>query len=51
MVSSIIECAYPEGYEKKKLPKIRFIGVGPDPGQIISDLPKTFDLINKERNK
>ena len=46
MVKSIIECAYPDGYERKKLPKIRFIGVGPDPGQIISDLPKTFDLIN-----
>ena len=46
MVGSMIECAYPEGYEHTKLPKIRFIGVGPNPGQIISDIPKTLDLIN-----
>ena len=46
MVGSIIECAHPEGYEHTKLPEIRFIGVGPDPGQIISDIPKTLDLIN-----
>mgnify|MGYP007000154800 CR=1 len=46
MVGSIIECAHPEGHEHTKLPEIRFIGVGPDPGQIISDIPKTLDLIN-----
>lgn len=46
MMSSIIKCAYPENYENYILPNIRFIGVGPDPGQIISDIPKTIELIN-----
>jgi adenylosuccinate synthase len=45
MVSSVIETAYPKGYENIKLPKIRFLGIGPDPGQIISDVPPTIDLI------
>jgi len=39
MVSSLVEVAYPEGWLNRKLPKIRFIGVGPDPGQIIRDIP------------
>ena len=43
--SGIIENAYPTGYENKNLPIVRFIGVGPDPGQIISDLPSTIHLI------
>ena len=47
MVNSIIDSAYPEGVKNIKLPKIRFVGVGPDPGQIISDIPDTIDLINK----
>ena len=34
-----------EGFENEKLPKLRFIGVGPDPGQIITELPSTLDLI------
>jgi adenylosuccinate synthase len=46
MVNSIIESAYPHGAKGIKLPKIRFIGVGPDPSQIISDIPNTLDLIN-----
>ena len=46
MLSSIFEVAYPEGFENEKLPKLRFIGVGPDPGQIITELPSTLDLIN-----
>ena len=45
MLSSIFEVAYPEGFENEKLPKLRFIGVGPDPGQIITELPSTLDLI------
>jgi len=47
MVNSIIVSAYPEGVKNIKLPKIRFVGVGPNPGQIISDIPDTIDLINK----
>ena len=45
MISSMIECAYPDGYEKSILPKVRFLGVGPSPGQIISDIPDTIELI------
>ena len=45
MVSSIIESAYPEGFNHLTLPKIRFLGVGPNPGQIISDIPPTIELI------
>lgn len=45
MASSIIESAYPEGYKDRVLPKFRFVGVGPNPGQIVSDIPSTLDLI------
>jgi adenylosuccinate synthase len=48
MVESLLEVAYPEGYSHRKLPQIRFIGVGPDPGQIISDVPPTEKLISEE---
>ncbi len=48
MVGSLIEVAYPEGHGDYKLPQIRFIGVGPDPGQIISDVPTTEKLLAKE---
>ena len=47
MVNSIIESAYPQGVKNVTLPKVRFVGVGPNPGQIISDIPDTIDLINK----
>ncbi|WP_407677355.1 adenylosuccinate synthetase [Candidatus Seribacter sulfatis] len=45
MISSIIESAYPQGFEHIELPKVRFLGVGPNPGQIISDIPPTKELI------
>ena len=48
MVGSLIEAAYPEGHGDSKLPQIRFIGVGPDPGQIISDVPTTEKLMAEE---
>ena len=48
MVGSLIEVAYPDGHANLKLPQIRFIGVGPDPGQIISDVPPTEKLIAEE---
>ncbi|MBT3667011.1 MAG: adenylosuccinate synthetase [Opitutae bacterium] len=47
MVNSIIESAYPDGFKDINLPRIRFVGVGPDPSQIISDIPNTPDLISK----
>lgn len=45
MLCSIIQVAFPEGHEDVKLPVVRFIGVGPNPGEIISDLPSTKDLL------
>ncbi|MEK9772010.1 MAG: adenylosuccinate synthetase [Opitutae bacterium] len=45
MLSSLVDVAYPNGWKNEKLPEIRFIGVGPDPGEIISDLPPAFDLL------
>jgi len=50
MFSSLIEVAFPNGYADIKLPKIRFIGVGPDPGEIISDLPSPEDLLSYSRS-
>ncbi len=44
MVRSTLEAAHPEGLPEM-LPQLRFIGVGPMPGQIIRDLPSTADLI------
>ena len=48
MLISLIEVAYPHGWKHEKLPKIRFIGIGPDPGQIISDLPHTRDFLESK---
>lgn len=45
MVGSLLEVAYPEGLSEHQLPQVRFVGVGPDPGQIISDIPPTEVLI------
>ena len=47
MVSSTIQVAYPRGYSSKILPRIKFIGVGPDPKQIIRDIPATKILIEE----
>jgi len=45
MLSSVIDVAYPDGWLGKKLPQLRFIGVGPDPSEIISDLPTTEEIL------
>lgn len=45
MVASIIDVAYPHGHSQKRLPEVRFLGIGPDPGQIISDVPSTALLL------
>ena len=47
MVSSVIEAAYPSGYEGVRLPQVRYLGVGPNPGQVITDTPPTIQLINE----
>ena len=48
MVGSLLEVAYPDGHSGLRLPQIRFVGVGPDPGQIISDVPPPDQLISKQ---
>src|SRR5690606_28211303 len=46
MVKTTLEVAY-EGQlnEQRELPNLRYIGVGPDPSQIIKDVPEVRDLI------
>ncbi|HEX2860217.1 MAG TPA: adenylosuccinate synthetase, partial [Lacunisphaera sp.] len=44
MVRSVIEVAYP-GQLPAVLPNLRYLGVGPDPSQIIKDVPPTAELI------
>jgi len=45
MVRSVIRVAYPEKLPAT-LPNLRYLGVGPDPSQIIKDVPATSDLLN-----
>lgn len=45
MFQSICEVAFGERIERKVLPKLLFIGVGPDPKQVITDVPSTASLM------
>ena len=45
MMRSILEAAYSDEQWPLRLPNLRYIGVGPDPCQIINDLPETSALI------
>lgn len=45
MVRAIVQVAYPEGTDGKKLFNLRYIGVGPDPSQIIKDVPSLEELL------
>ncbi len=44
MVRSVVEVAY-EGRLPADLPNLRYLGVGPQPSQIIKDVPATRDLL------
>ncbi|HVT74516.1 MAG TPA: adenylosuccinate synthetase [Lacunisphaera sp.] len=44
MVRSVIEVAYPEKLPAV-LPNLRYLGVGPQPSQIIKDVPATAELL------
>jgi adenylosuccinate synthase len=44
MVRTLIEVAYP-GKLPAILPNLRYLGVGPEPSQIIKDVPATTDLL------
>lgn len=45
MMRSIIQVAYSENIYRNSLPNLRYLGVGPEPSQIIKDVPSTKDLI------
>jgi adenylosuccinate synthase len=45
MVKSILDAAYHDETWPEQLPNLRYIGVGPDPSQIIKDVPPTKELI------
>ena len=47
MVRSLVEVAYGADAARfpKMLPNLRYLGVGPDPSQIIKDVPPTAELI------
>ena len=45
MAKSICEVAYGEELERNVLPNLLFLGVGPNPGQIIQDLPSLSEII------
>lgn len=45
MVRSIIDCAYHGETWPQKLPNVRYLGVGPEPSQLIKDVPTTHELV------
>lgn len=45
MMRAVIECAYHGDTAPATLPNLRYIGVGPDPSQIIKDVPTTVELM------
>ncbi len=50
MFSNLVEVAFPNGINGITLPKIRFIGIGPHPGEIISDTPSPEDLLSYSKS-
>ena len=47
MITSIIEIAFPNGWRQHPLPNIKFVGVGPDPRQIVGDIPSTINILEQ----
>jgi adenylosuccinate synthase len=45
MMRTIIESAYHGEPWPKQLPNLRYLGVGPEPSQIIKDVPPTLELV------
>ena len=46
MVQSICEVAYGENWKTKELPELLYIGVGPNPGQVIDNIPPISDILD-----
>lgn len=45
MMRSIIDCAYHGETWPQRLPNLRYLGVGPEPSQLIKDVPPTPELV------
>jgi adenylosuccinate synthase len=45
MTYHTLACAYGSDKWPEKLPNLRYIGVGPDPDEIIKDIPETREVI------
>ena len=45
MLRAILQCAYHGEPWPSVLPNVRYLGVGPDPSQIIKDLPPTTEIL------
>ena len=45
LVKSVVDVATRGGTSKAPLPNLRYIGTGPDPDQIIRDVPVTAELL------
>jgi adenylosuccinate synthase len=45
MMRSVIESAYDGESRPARLPNLRYLGVGPEPSQVITDIPSTEELI------
>jgi hypothetical protein len=46
MVQSICKVAYGENWRTKQLPELLYIGVGPNPGQVIDNLPPISEILD-----
>ena len=46
MIQSTCEVAYGNRLDQEALPELLFIGVGPDPNQVIRDLPSLAELLD-----
>ncbi len=48
MITSIINAAYGDKWKKRVLPNVKFIGIGPDPKQLVRDIPSTSDFMSNK---
>lgn len=49
MTYHTLACAYGEREWPEDLPNLRYVGVGPDPDEIIKDIPETSELVREAR--
>jgi adenylosuccinate synthase len=47
LLKALIDVANHRDQHKDRMPNLRYIGVGPDPSQIIKDVPATEDLLRR----